>query len=217
MSSRPTRQAKQIALDNIKKQIAQEDQYDEYGYLILPPLPAVATQAELEMLRRLATPEPAVISNKINLREVKDAFANSTYFPKILALIPNEFRNDLVEGDARIGECIYALTDILYDYSHFPGQTIDPITTSISSVKDFAIAYNFYRHYYEEALNYIYDLIEEFEKGQEYDSEEDDGFMEKHYPATSRSYADKPDPELIKALMGAAYTPEAFAKIMKNN
>jgi hypothetical protein len=159
----------------------------------------------------------SVNSTKITLEEVEETFAKSSYTPKILALIPTEFRNDLVEGDARIGDCIDALTDILVEYYYVSGPMTEPMTTEVASAKDYVTAYNFYRHYSEEAIEYILNLIEEFEGCQEYDEEEDDGFMEKHYPATSRSYADKPDPELLKKLMGAAYTPEAFEKIMKNN
>jgi hypothetical protein len=203
--SRPIRASKQCAIENIKKFVAEMNTYDDNGVLY-----------EEDAIPHTGS---SVNSTKITLEEVEETFAKSSYTPKILALIPTQFRNDLVEGDARIGDCIDALTDILVEYYYVSGPMTEPMTTEVASAKDYVNAYNFYRHYSEEAIEYILNLIEEFEEGQEYDEDEneDDDFMEKHYPTPSRSYADKPDPELIKALMGAAYTPEAFAKIMKNN
>ena len=204
-TSRPIRASKQRAIENIKTLVAEMNTYDDNGVLY-----------EEDAIPHTGS---SVNSTKITLEEVEETFAKSSYTPKILALIPTQFRNDLVEGDARIGDCIDALTDILVEYYYVSGPMTEPMTTEVASAKDYVNAYNFYRHYSEEAIEYILNLIEEFEEGQEYDEDEneDDDFMEKHYPTPSRSYADKPDPELIKALMGAAYTPEAFAKIMKNN
>lgn len=133
--SRPIRASKQRAIENIKKLVAEMNAYDDNGELY------------------------------ITLEEVEETFAKSSYTPKILALLPTEFRNDLVEGDARIGKCFKAMSYILHGNSHLSGQTIEPIKTSISSVNDFATAYNFYRHYSEEAINYIYNLIVMFEEG----------------------------------------------------
>jgi hypothetical protein len=211
MSTRPIRASKQRAIDSIKKLVAEMNTYDDNGVLYEEDaIPHTGSSVE---------------STKITLEETKETFAKSSYTPKILALIPTEFRNDLVEYDERIDDCIDALIAISDMYE----DNEEPLDVVWSGVRpDFVTAYNFYKHYSEDAIMYIYDLIVEFEEGQEYD--EDDGFMEKHYPATSRSYADKPDAELIKALMGAAYTPElikdimgaaytpeAFAEIMKKN
>jgi hypothetical protein len=196
-TSRPIRASKQRAIENIKKLVAEMNTYDDNGVFY---------------------EEDAILHTSSSLEDVKEIFNKSPYFPEILALIPTEFRNDLVEYDERVYYCLSALEDILLEYMDESGPTRS-ISLETAPVKDYAIAYNFYRHYSEEAIEYILNLIEEFEEGQEYDEDEneDDDFMEKHYPTPSRSYADKPDPELIKALMGAAYTPEAFAKIMKNN
>jgi hypothetical protein len=195
----PIRASKQRAIENIKKLVAEMNTYDDNGVLYEEDaIPHTSSSVE---------------STKITLEEAKKTFAKSSYTPKILALIPTEFRNALVEYDSRIEYCFDALNSIVDMYE----DNEEPLNVvwSARSV-DFVTAYNFYKHYSEDAIQYILNQIVEFEGGEEYDEEEDDGFMEKHYPATSRSYADKPNPELLKKLMGAAYTPEAFAKIMKN-
>lgn len=91
-TTRPVRAAKQIALDNIKKQLAMEDTYDEYGF------PLASTPAA-----------PA----KVTLKDVEDAYRNSAHFIPIYALYPPEFREDLMEDDIRIDYCIEVLTDIV--------------------------------------------------------------------------------------------------------
>jgi hypothetical protein len=186
-TARPIRASKQRAIDSIKKQIAEMNTYDDNGVLY-----------EEDAIPHTGS---SVKSTKISLEDVKETFAKSSYTPKILALIPTEFRNDLVEYDERIDDCLDALIAIsdMYEDNQEPSGVVWSGYTP-----DFVTAYNFYSHYSEDAIIYIYDLIVEFEEGQQ-------------YPATSRSYADKPDPELLKKLMGAAYTPEAFAKIMKNH
>jgi hypothetical protein len=221
MSARPARASKQRAIENMKKLVAEMNTYDDNGVFY----------EEDAILHTGSSVKPAKSeSTKITLEKVKETYAKSSYSPKIIALIPKEFRHYLLmeEDDRILGECIYALDAILCEYSDVSGPATNPIKADSPDEIDYVVAYNFYRHYSEEAIEYILNLIEEFEGCQEYD--EDDGFMEKHYPATSRSYVDKPVPELIKALMeaaytpelikaimGAAYTPEAFAEIMKKN
>jgi hypothetical protein len=223
MSARPVRASKQRAIENMKKLVAEMNTYDDNGVLY----------EEDAILHAGSSVKPSVPkSTKITLEKVKETYVKSSYSPKILALIPKEFRHYLLieEDDRILGECIYALDAILCEYSGESGPATNPIKADSPDEIDYVVAYNFYRHYSEEAIEYILNQIEEFEGCQEYDEDEEEHFMEKHYPATSRSYADKPDAELIKALMeaaytpelikdimGAAYTPEAFAEIMKKN
>jgi hypothetical protein len=146
---RPIRASKQRAIENIKKLVTEMNTYDDNGVLYEEDDAHITSSAE---------------PTKITLEEVKETFVKSSYTPKILALLPTQFRNDFVEGDAIIRNCIDALFDMcyMYDYNKEP---LDFVWSGWTP--DLVTACNFYKHYSEDAIVYILNLMEEFEGGQE--------------------------------------------------
>jgi hypothetical protein len=105
-------------------------------------------------------------SVKVTLSDVKTALDTSTYFPPIYAILPTKFRNNMIEDDTCIDDCLDVLKLII------AGMKLSK-EERLSKNMDFRIAYNFYRKYTKEAAQCVYDAIIKMESDC-YDSDDSD-------------------------------------------
>ena len=137
------RAAKQRAIENIKKQLAEEDNYDEYGF----PLATTPVHTTHD-----AYTGPLRTPLKVTLKDVEDAYYNSTYSLPIYALYPPEFREDLLDDDIRLSYCVDVLDDIIND---------TPLVNTFN--KMYQSIMNYYRYHTKEAAEYVLDMMTNYD------------------------------------------------------
>ncbi len=106
------------------------------------------------------------IREKVALTDVTKALETSAYFTPIYAILPTKFRNNMIEDDTCIDDCLDVLKLII------AGTKLSK-EERISKNMDFRIAYNFYRKHTKEAAEFVYNAIMEMEVG-EYDCDDSD-------------------------------------------
>lgn len=168
--SRPTRKAKQLALDKIKAIAAELDKYDDNGVpkSTLHRLMEKFGVSDARDLKGAIQASRSQSEPLTDFGDVEEAYANSTHFPEILALYPPQFRDDLMEGDLRVNIIRNVLNAYLfdksmkmaYDDSFAIYKTLYIPTSSVE--EDHSIAVEYYKNHTKDACNYILDMIMQF-------------------------------------------------------